>query len=208
LGRWDEAEREARLACKEVQDVDLLHAGVAHAQLGTVQLAHGDLASAEISFGHAVACGASAQPGLALLLLAQGDAQAASASMRAALAETRVDSATRGRLLPAAAQIALAIGDESAAEQAAAELQHLSERFPTPVLRAGAAMARAALAMQHGDPARAVGDLRDACQVWRDLRAPGHLSMAQLRLANALDALGDHAGAELQRAAARSTRAE
>jgi hypothetical protein len=32
--------------------------------------------------------------------------------------------------------------------------------------------------------------------------------MAQLRLANALDALGDHAGAELQRAAARSTRAE
>jgi hypothetical protein len=128
--------------------------------------------------------------------------------MRAALADTRLDAVARGRLLPAAAEIALAIGDDSAAEQAVAELRDLSERFPTPVLRAGAATARAALALHHGEAARAVGDLRDACQVWRVLRAPGHLSMAQLRLAKALDALGDHTGAELQRAAARSIRAE
>ena len=67
LGRWDEAEHEALTACKEVQDFDLPHAGIAHAQLGTVQLARGDLAGAETSFAHAIACGASAQPGLAQL---------------------------------------------------------------------------------------------------------------------------------------------
>jgi DNA-binding SARP family transcriptional activator len=202
LGRWDEAEQEARAACKEVQDFDLLHAGIAHAQLGTVRLARGDLAGAETSFAHAVACGASAQPGLALLHLAQGDLEAAAASMRAALADTRLDSVTRGRLLPAAVDIALAIRDETAAEQAAVELQGLAERYATPVLQASAATVRGALALYRGDCAASVHELRVATHIWLELRAPGQVGPARLRLAEALDALGDRAGAELERASA------
>jgi len=186
----------------EVQDFDLPHAGSAHAQLGTIRLVRGDLAGAETSFAHAVACGASAQPGLALLHLAQGDTQAASASMRAALADAHMDAVTRGRLLPAAVEISLAVRDEKAAELAAAELQGLAERYAMPVLQASAATVRGALALYRGDSAASVRELRGATYIWRELRAPGQLGLARLRLAEALDALGDRAGAELERASA------
>ena len=122
--------------------------------------------------------------------------------MRAALADTRVDSVTRARLLPAAVEIALAIRDETAAEQAAVELQELVERYATHVLQASAATVRGALALYHGDFAASVRELRVATHTWLELHAPGQLGPARLRLAEALDALGDRAGAELERAAA------
>jgi DNA-binding SARP family transcriptional activator len=205
LGRWDEAEQEARAACKEVQAVDLLHAGVAYAQLGTAQLAQGDLSAAGTSFAHAVACGVSAQPGLAQLHLAQGDPVAAATSIRAALADSRLDAPTRGRLLSAAVDITLAAEDAVAAEQAGAELQQLAERYATPVLQASAATARASLALHRGDPALAVTLLREASRIWLRLHAPGQLARVRRRMAEALDALGDHSGAALERAAARIT---
>jgi DNA-binding SARP family transcriptional activator len=200
LGRWDEAEQEARAACTEVQSVDLLHAGVAHAQLGSALLARGHLVAAETSFTHAVACGALPQPGLALLRLAQGDPGAAAASIRGALADPHLDPAARSRLLPAAVDIALAAGDHAAAERASAELQQLAERYATPILEAGAASALASLAMRRGDYGTAVGALRQAAHIWLRLRAPGQLVEVRRRIADALEALGDHTGAALERA--------
>src|SRR5207253_3832680 len=143
--------QEARAACSEGQSVDLLHAGVAHAQIGSALLARGDLVAAEASLAHALACGTSAQPGLALFRLAQGEPEAAAASMRGALTDPHLDFAARGRLLSAAVDIALAAGDYVAAEQASAELQEMAERYATPVLQAAADTARAALAMCRGD---------------------------------------------------------
>jgi hypothetical protein len=113
-----------------------------------------------------------------------------------------MDSVTRGRLLPAAVEIALAIHDETAAERAAVELQGVAERYATPVLQARAATVRGALALYRGDCAASVRELRVATHIWLELRAPGQLGPARLRLAEALDALGDRAGAELERAAA------
>jgi DNA-binding SARP family transcriptional activator len=200
LGRWDEAEQEARAACSEVQSVDLLHAGIAHAQLGSALLARGDLVAAEAAFARAMACGMSAQPGLALLRLAQADPAAAAASIRGALSDPHLDLAGRGRLLPAAVDIALAVGDQVTAEQASAELQQVAQRYATPVLQAAADTARASLAMYGGDAATAVGALRQAARVWLRLRAPGQLIEVRRRIADALDALGDHAAADLERA--------
>jgi hypothetical protein len=151
----------------QVQEFDLPHAVSAHAQLGTILLVCGDLAGGETSLAHAVACGASAQPGLALLHLAQGDTQAASASMGAAHADTHMDAVTRGRLLPAAVDIALAVRDETAAELAAAELQGLAEGYATAVLQASAATVRGALALYRGDSAASVRELRGATHIWR-----------------------------------------
>jgi len=47
-----------------------------------------------------------------------------------------------------------------------------------------------------------VRELRVATHIWLGLRAPGQLGPVRLRLADALDALGDRGGAELERAAA------
>ena len=57
-----------------------------HYEIGEIRRLRGDLAGAEESFRRAHALGRDPQPGLALVRLAQGQADAAAASIRTALA--------------------------------------------------------------------------------------------------------------------------
>ena len=146
MGQHDRARHEALGAVAEIQAVDLLHAGIAHYELAMIHLIQGHLDLAERSFRHAAACGASSQPGLALLHLARTDAAGAAVSIRSALADPSLDELRRARLLPAAVQIALAAGDETEASDRAAELERIADRFPTHGLLAATRETRARFA--------------------------------------------------------------
>jgi len=126
LGQVADAEAEAAAARSQIQSVDLLHAGIAHYELAMIHLTRGDLARAEQALGHAAACGAAIQPGLALLQLARGDAQQALEMIEAALASAIHDPVGQIRLLPAAIQIASAARRADSAAEMAAQLQQLA----------------------------------------------------------------------------------
>ena len=73
-GRWPEAEQEARHAREELELFRILDGvGFAHYEVGEVRLRMGDLGAAADAFERAYEHGHDAQPGLALLQLAQGD---------------------------------------------------------------------------------------------------------------------------------------
>jgi DNA-binding SARP family transcriptional activator len=136
LGRFGEAQSEATIARVEIQAVDLLHAGIAHYELGMIYLVQHKLDLAEASFRHAEACGAQTQPGIALLELARGHAVTAAESIRAALTEPCRDELRLAPLLSAAAQIFLSVGEDTEAGSVIEQLDGIAKRFGTDGLLA------------------------------------------------------------------------
>ncbi|MFE3781099.1 BTAD domain-containing putative transcriptional regulator [Amycolatopsis sp. NPDC059090] len=132
LGQPDQAETEVLAARSQIQAIDLLHAGIAHYELAMIYLARSELSRAERALGHAEACGAVVQPGLAMLRLARGDERAAADMIDSALADAAMDLLRRANLLPAAIQIATATGDDTQAAQRTAELQQASADLLAP----------------------------------------------------------------------------
>ena len=86
-GNWTEAEQEALSACQELERYHMLD-GVGHGQyeVGEIRLHMGDLAGAEAAFAMAYEHGVDPQPGLALLMLARGQADEAAKSLERSLA--------------------------------------------------------------------------------------------------------------------------
>jgi ATP/maltotriose-dependent transcriptional regulator MalT len=138
-----------------------------------------------------------------LLRLAQGRADAAAASIRRLLIATS-SRLRRARLLPAYLEITLAAGDVEEARHACEELQSLAEAFDTHVLRAAAAQAEGALALDRGDARSAIGPLRRAFDLWEQLEAPYVAARVRVLVGRACQALGDHEAAGLEFDAARS----
>jgi class 3 adenylate cyclase len=98
----------------------------------------------------------------------------------------------------------LAVGDEHAAETSVRELEELARRLGTPGPAAAAAVARGELALHRGDTEAAMRALREGVRTWCEVDAPYEAAEARVRLARALTADGDEAGARLEiRAAAR-----
>ncbi|MGQ0668077.1 MAG: adenylate/guanylate cyclase domain-containing protein [Actinomycetota bacterium] len=164
----------------------------------------GDLATAEEAFRQAHELGANPQPGLALLLLAQGKAEAAAASIRRSLEDETWDRLARSRLLPAQAEIARATGDAATARAAAEELASIADEFGTPAIRAGAEWARGHALLADGDPAGAVRCFRRASQLWREVAAPYEAARSTIALAEAHIAEGDREAASLESRTARA----
>jgi DNA-binding SARP family transcriptional activator len=142
LGRYDEAVPEAVAGRTEIEAIDLLHAGIAHYELGMIHLVHHEFEIAERSFRHAQSCGASGQPGLALLEFARGNAIAAVESIRGALEEQCEDELRRVPLLSAAVQIFRGIGDEAETARHVAKLEGISRRFGSTGLLAASIRSR------------------------------------------------------------------
>jgi DNA-binding CsgD family transcriptional regulator len=134
---------------------------------------------------------------LALLRLAQGQAEAARAAIDRVLAEP-----TRGRqradVLAAAVEIFLAIGDVPAARRTAVELTAIAVRLDAAWLRAMAASADGAVHLAEGQPGQALAPLREALKTWRDLNVPYEGARVKVLVGRACLALGDADGARME----------
>ncbi|MEP6624119.1 MAG: LuxR C-terminal-related transcriptional regulator [Acidimicrobiia bacterium] len=194
-GEWTRAEQEVLRACEELVGVSPSHAAVGFVELGEVRRRLGDLGGAEESFREAEALTGRSQPGLALLRLAQGRLDAATAIITRALEEETWNRLARAKLLPARVQIAVAAGDFTTARGAAVELQSIAEDFDSAALRAASALAYGRLILAEGDANEAGAQLRQALDRWQELDVPYEVATARLLLGQACRIAGDEDGA-------------
>jgi DNA-binding CsgD family transcriptional regulator len=203
-GAWSDALEEARRARRRFIDAENLgRVGLALYREAELQRLLGDFESAEQAYREASRHGWDPQPGLAQLRLAQGRADAATASIQRVLAET-TEPLKRAGLLPACVEIMLAAGDLEAAAAACRELEELAERYESAMLGAMVAHARGAVRLAQGDPSAALGSLRHAVEVWQELEAPYEVARTRELVGLACRALGDDEAAMLELDAART----
>jgi DNA-binding CsgD family transcriptional regulator/tetratricopeptide (TPR) repeat protein len=202
-GAWPEALAEARRACERRAQRARNPPGAALYQQAEIYRLRGECAQADDAYRNASGLGYEPQPGLALLRLAQGRTDAASAAIRRVLIAT-TDRLHRARFLPACLEIMLAAGDVEGACGVCRELQALAETFDTDVLRAVAAQAHGALALAQGDAPAAVVPLRRAFELWERLEAPYEVARVRMLIGQACRALGDDEAGALELGAARS----
>lgn len=86
-GDWSDALDEVAAVCDDLQGFTGSVCGHAYYQLGEVERLRGECGAAEDAYRRAAGHGCQTQPGLALLRLAQGDVDAASAGVQRALVE-------------------------------------------------------------------------------------------------------------------------
>lgn len=209
-GKWSEAEQEARQACEELQRFRLLDAiGYAQYQIGEVRLRMGDLDAAAEAFDRAYEHGHDAQPGLSMLQLARGEVDDARKTIDRALAVAAgsggvADRATRGRLLPAKVDIAIATRDLAAAREAVDELEAIAADFARPLFQAGALTARGELLLGEDKASEASPVLGQSWRLWQSTDIPYESARARLRYAEAVAAEGDPSTARRDLLAARA----
>jgi DNA-binding NarL/FixJ family response regulator len=201
-GEWAEATAAAEQACAVLADPPRPAAGMAHYELGELHRLRGEFEAAEEEYRRAHAFGHQPQPGLALLRLAQGRLDAATASVRAAL-DNASDHVSRARLLPAYVEVMLAADRASEARAAAGELAELAGGVGTSALQAVAAQSQGAVLLAEGEPRAALDALRRAWRVWQELDAPYQAAQARVLVAAACRAVDDHDAADLECSAAR-----
>ena len=203
-GDWrralDEAKR-ARGRCERAMNRPA--AGRAWYQQAELHRRQGELVDAESGYREANACGHEPQPGLALMRLAQGDVDAAAAGIRRVLAET-TDPLRRSKLLPACAEIMVAVGDLEEARRACTDLADTAAAYPSAMLSAIAAHVEGSVELASGDAAAALTALRRAWDGWQRLAAPYEAARARVLVALACRALDDDDGAALELDAARA----
>ncbi|TME11506.1 MAG: hypothetical protein E6I65_06345 [Chloroflexi bacterium] len=210
-GHWSEAEQETRQACEELRRFRLMDAlGFAEYQIGEIRLRMGDLDGAAEAFDRAYENGHDAQPGLALLQLERGEVADARRSIDRALAAAAgvggvADQTTRGRLLPAQVDIALAAGDLETARKAVEELEAIAADFDRPLFHAGALTARGELLLGEDKASEASPVLSQSWRLWQTSDLPYESARARLRYAEAVAAEGDAATARRDVLAARAT---
>jgi DNA-binding CsgD family transcriptional regulator/tetratricopeptide (TPR) repeat protein len=197
-GEWADALEEVRHACEHLTDPPgdpVL--GMAFYQRAELLRLRGELDRAEDAYRQANGCGHSAQPGLALLRLAQGRIEAALAAIRRVVDETE-HSQERFRVLAAYAEIALAAGDAGDARAATEELEQIAAGFDSTYLRAVVGYVRGCVLLAEGDARAAAAALRRAWVAWQELDAPYEAARVRLRMARACRELGDHDSAEME----------
>lgn len=205
-GQLAQAEERVLRACEELRAVNRYSAAWGYSELVDIRVRRGDLEGAEEALAQAVAFGDDGQPGRGRLLLAQGDAPAAVRSLARALADPGMLARERRVfVLPVHVRACLAVGDEAAAHASVTELDELARRLGTLGPAAAAAVARGELALHRGDTEAAIASLREGVRTWCEVDAPYEAAEARVRLARALAADGDEAGARLEiKAAARA----
>jgi hypothetical protein len=160
------------------------------------------LAEAEEAYRAASLAGRDPQPGLALLRLARGQADAAVATIRRVRNEAS-DAAARVRTLGSFVEIMLAAGDLDAARTGVDELAALAGEMDNAYVRAMAAYASGSVLLAQGNPSAALPLLRRAWVAWRGLEVPYEAARARVLIGLACRALGDRDGGEMELDAAR-----
>ena len=199
-GSLADAEDEALAACEELRPYMRREYGWPLTELGTIRLQRGDLEGAEHALVEAYRAGWDPQPGLALLRLAQGDVEAAVATLRDALDHPRnvpskerppCTDLQRAPLLVAQVEIALEAGLTDDARSAADDLDRIARTYQSRPLHAAAALARGRIGVATGDTEAARGDLKDAVETFHDLGMPYESARARAALSRCYEATGD-----------------
>ncbi len=203
-GSFTEALEEARLAGERAERGNNADAaGEAHYREGEIHRVLGDDEAAEAAYAAASRHGREPQPGLALLRLAQGKADAAAIAIRSVLEET-AEAGLRAALLPACVEIMLATHEVEDARAAFEELERFATEDDTGALRAMAAHTCAAVTLREGDARAALAAARRSARGWHDLSAPYEAARARVQVGAACRALGDDDTAALELESARA----
>jgi DNA-binding NarL/FixJ family response regulator len=203
-GDWVAAEQGALRAAEELAPFGDYLIAESQYLAGEIRRLRGDYAGAEEAFRRAHQYGHDVQPGLGLLRLAQGDADAAAAGLRLALAGGPTVPVRRGRILAAHVQVELRRGEVEAAAESAAELARLADASGARLLRAMAAVAEGAVKMARDDFSKVFQLLKDACAICMELSCPYEAAEARVLIGQAARSMGDEEAARLELGAARA----
>jgi ATP/maltotriose-dependent transcriptional regulator MalT len=203
-GSWPDALEEARRARERCAQgmVNQAVLGQAIYLQGEVHRLRGAFGAAEEAYREASHYGCEPQPGLALLRLAQGRRDAATAAIRRVVSETS-DRLRRARLLPGYVEAMLEAGSIDEARDASRELADIAAEHGSVALGAMSAGAQGATALASGDARPALGSLRTALRLWEDLEAPYEVARLRVLVGLACRDLGDDESAALELEAAR-----
>jgi DNA-binding CsgD family transcriptional regulator len=197
-GAWPDAMLVVQQACEDLSTpASQSWAGAAFYQQGELHRLRGEFAEAEEAFLEASQRGREPQPGLSLLRLAQGRANAALAAISRAVAEAH-DEVAKAQVLPAQVEILLAAGSIEDARTAAAELARVAEGLQASLLQASSAYSTGAVLLAEGDVTAALASLRKALGLWHALEVPYEGARVRALLAGAYQALGDEDGAKFE----------
>jgi class 3 adenylate cyclase len=193
-GAWADAEREARVAGQELDGFLPATAGEAYYQVGEVRLRIGDMDGADQAFKQAHARGRDPQPGAAMLLVLQGQPEAALRSLETSLTAHDLGFIDEMRCLLAQTDIACRLGQLDVAARASDRAEQLAGGQRGLGLQVLGAQARGTVQLARGDP-EAHRTLRRTLRLWREMNAPYEAALVRLLVARALDVSGDEAGA-------------
>jgi ATP/maltotriose-dependent transcriptional regulator MalT len=203
-GDWSDALEEASEAeRRSTRAMNQASAARACYLRGEVHRLRGEFAEAEQDYREASRLGSEPQPGLALMRLAQGDREAASASIRRVVGET-TDRMRRAALLPALAEIMVAAGNLEEARSACGELAEICEECESEMLRAMLGTGRGGVELAAGESAEALVSLRRAAGAWSELEAPYEAARARMLVGCACREAGDAEAFRLELEAARA----
>ncbi len=204
-GAWSDGVSVAKAACAGLSEpMNAPTLGGALYIEAELHRLRGEFAMAERAYERANSFGCQPQPGMALLRLAQGRVDVATAQLRRRLAESG-QPIDRARILCAASEILVAADDIEGARAAADELSSIATQLGSPLLRAHAELATGSALLASEDAVGALVALRRAVADWIELRMPREQARTRLLIADACDALGDPESAEMERRAANST---
>ena len=181
--------------------------GQAHYERGETLRLRGEYHLAEAAFAGAAERGHPAQPGRALLWLAQDRLGPATAAVLRLLDERR-DPVGRSRVLPAAVEILVAAGDLERATAAGQELCQIAEDFGCSALQAAGRYAVAQVGLAGGALDAALITARQAMQAWGQLSAPYEVARSRVIIGRVLRLLGDEESGVADLTAARQSFAE
>lgn len=197
-GAWQDAMDEVQRACERLSTPTGQPAvGAAYYQQAELHRLRGEFAKAEAAYRQASQWGRMPEPGMAQLRLAQGQVDAAAASIRRVIAEAH-DRVMRSRLLAVYVEIMLAVGDAPAARAGADELSEIARDLDVPMVHAVSAHATGAVLLAEGDAQAALNALRHAWTAWQEFEAPYEAARVRVLIGLCCRELGDEGTAEME----------
>jgi DNA-binding CsgD family transcriptional regulator len=203
-GDWPEASTAVELACRRLSEPAHPALGLAFYQQADLHRLRGEFHAAEAAYKAAGRHGKDPDPGLALLRLARGDVEAATAAARRMVAEHRDAELLAAPVLAAAVEILIASGDSVTARALADDLDRLAHASELPLIQATAAHASGLVHADAGNAADALTSFRRACRLWHELEMPYEEARTRVGVARACAALGDHDACSLELDTARA----
>jgi ATP/maltotriose-dependent transcriptional regulator MalT len=171
-------------------------------QQGELHRLCGSFAEADKMYQEAGRRGFEPQPGMSLLRLAEGKADAAAISMRGVADGAK--GPARLRLLGPYVEILVAAGDLETARRAADELARAASSFDAPFLLAISTHATGTVLLAEGKMKAALALLREAWALWQQLEMPFEQARARTLIAQVCERLDDRETARMHVQAARS----